>query len=738
MAPHQDASTASLIKLLSNPSNLELLLLLSTKPSYTRELARLSGKNETEVSRRLRILEKAGIVKGEWKRIEGKSVRVYRLAVSELHLKIRDGQLIVYAGPGMGARPLRVRLATNRPPRVGLLVGRSREEEIIRSPPTPVIVVWGISGIGKTSLVAHALADEPKVFWHTSTRMESAEYLLWRLGLFLSSLGSPELLNYLGSPRANPEFAVDVAIESLRGTDARLVFDDFHEVEGSLAGDIIARLCQEADSYYVYVISRVRPRGLRGVPQDKKTELFLTGLDFDASLELLRALGARLPREQAVKAYNVTSGHPLLLTLLAKTAESSLERLRGLTVEYLWEEVYASLSPRERRILLALSAFDEPIPVDLISSLTGILDPSPYLYRLRDKGMVETYESGFRAHQLVRYFLGNVDKKRYLVKAANYFRSLGGWPGRMKAIRYYMAGGEAERAAEIVAERVRNDDYNYISHVHAYTSLIEELSQHKVSPKLQVYVQHDLALVRRMQSRLSESLEIIDNALQLVQLAGDPVAEAALRSERSYILADLARPEEAEKEARKAIELARSAGNPYILFGALANLAKALAVDNRFEETLDVIMEEYRLAASIGDPFYIIWARIHLAEAYRLLGELDKAKEHLEYVLKVSEELGLTYPMFFVSLVYSSVLEEEGDWKGLLEWASRAEKLLMELGIGHRSCRPKYFRARALAGLGRREEALLEARWALDIAERSEDVAAAERLREMIRELERD
>lgn len=728
------ARTAALMRILSNPVNLELLLLLSTRPAYTRELARLTGRNETEVSRRLRSLERAGLVRAEWMRIEGRSVRVYRLAVSEVKIRIRGGEVEVAPSD---SRPLRVPVASFSPPRPGLLVGREREEALLRDPPTPVVVVWGISGIGKTSLAASALRGKPMVFWHTLTRIDSASYVLWKLGLFLASHGSPELLGYLGSPQADPGLAADVAIESLRGTGARLVFDDYHAVEDSIVGEVVAKIAWEAEGYHVYVLSRVRPRRLARLPPSMKTELRLEGLSPEDSMRLLEAHGSSLRGEAAEEAYRLTQGHPLLLTLIASAPGLGMEEARRTALDYIWGEVYSSLPDLERRILTVLSAFDEPVPLELVSRLTGLRDPAPLLYRLRDRGMVEAYEDGFRAHQLIRYLMGESGGRSLLAKAARYYESIGGWPARLKAIHYYLRAGDPVGAARIVASRVREDDYMYLQHLHAYAALVEELARHRLPPDLLVYVKHDQAVVEKLRSRLTRALGYVEEAIPLAEKLGDGYAEAPLRTERSYLLSELGRPGEAVEEARRAAAIAGSLGAPHLLLGALANLAKAQAELGEYMEALETVEEEARVALETGDPFYIVWSRLHLAEANQLAGRLGEAKRWLREASELAEKLGLIQPLFFACLGKAAILAEEGDWRGLLEWASKAERMLSRLGIAHRSARPKYYRALALANLGRREEALLEARWTLEIAGETEDRVVMEKARKLIEDLER-
>ena len=74
------------LKLMSNKMNLKILALLRNEPAYPRLLARILGKDETYISKKLRILEGAGIVKGEWRRVKGKNVRLYSLNTDRIEI----------------------------------------------------------------------------------------------------------------------------------------------------------------------------------------------------------------------------------------------------------------------------------------------------------------------------------------------------------------------------------------------------------------------------------------------------------------------------------------------------------------------------------------------------------------------------------------------------------------------------------------------------------------------------
>ncbi len=721
-----------ILRLLSNPVNLELLILLNTKPSYPRELARLTGRDETDVSRRLKLLEKAGLVEGSWRKIGGRNIRMYRLSVRGLRIDFVGGGVKVSGTPGSApAHEARSLFSLEAgPPRQRLFVGRRGELEKLRSAGTPIVVVWGMSGIGKTSLVAKAFEDLGKLYWHTLSRLDTPEYVLWRLAFFLSGLGYSRLLNYLGTPGRSVELAADMAVEGLSAAGATLVFDDYHVVEGSEAGALVRRLAKRSGGYRVVIVSRRRPRGLPYHEPGMVSEILLKGLSPPESEELLRRRGVELEPGELAEVYAATAGHPLLLHMFAEAYRSGgLSRYRGEAARYLWREVYSALPEPERRLLSILAAFEDPQPPELIAELSGIRSPEPHLYRLADRGLVEQLPEGFRAYPLVASLLGRAGRRDLRLKAAEYYARRGGWINRLRAMKYYMEAGRPDLAAGLVAGRVLRDDYTYLSYLDSYKMVVDELARAELPPRLRLYVAHDAALLERQKGRIPEATRILEEAVDRAEGLGDPVVLANLALSLSYIYADLGRVEESLRLAERGLRIAEEVGDNRLTMAAYANMVKALAMGGQLDEAYEYLVKELKVAEDLGDPFYVVWSRIHLGELQRMRGRLGEAERSAKEAYMYAEELGLKHPQAFAALVLAEIYEATGDAGKMLKYAEACERILTELGMIHRLSSAKFYRAKALAALGRPEEALAVAEEALRVAEKMGDTYIVPMLR---------
>lgn len=83
-------SSPPALKIVANPTNRAILSELAQSPSYPRELARRLGMSEDDVQRKLRRMEGAGLVRGEWAHV-GRTVKLYRVLAQAVVLDFGTG-----------------------------------------------------------------------------------------------------------------------------------------------------------------------------------------------------------------------------------------------------------------------------------------------------------------------------------------------------------------------------------------------------------------------------------------------------------------------------------------------------------------------------------------------------------------------------------------------------------------------------------------------------------------------
>ncbi len=706
---------ARVLKAIANPINLEILALLSAKPSYTREIARMLGRDEADVSRRLKLLEKLNLVRGYWMRLEDRNIRMYEVTARSLRIDFTSQGVVLEDSQGRSTRPPIASIARSIPT-PDTFLGRERELEELRSLDYDICIVWGMSGIGKTSLVAAALGDVDNLFWFRFSEMDTLDYLLWKMGLHASSLGEAKLLNALGSLGSTNPGVLDIAVEAMARTRSVIVLDDYHKVEDTRIGSFTrSRLARNAGSYKLIIISRRRPRGMP-YHEEGVLEIRLGGLDPGSTRRLAEAI-LKKPLEpgEAEELYRATGGHPLLVKLLAQGSEGGRGKLLG----YLWSEVLRDLSDPEKRIIHRLAAFDEALEPKIISAITGIRDPLPALVRLYNRGLVETVDQGFKVHDTIRPLVPVPDRRTLYERAARALES-GGWASRVKAMRYYIKANRPRSAARIVVKRLASLDYTFWPYISSYKEVLESLIPLIDGAPEEPYVLVEASyLVYSIDADPNTASSLVERALERARSLGDDSAVMEALAAYGTLVSEIGRVEEGLDALEEALAIASITGvGPRKLFGIYSRLTMALANTGRIGEAIEVAKLQLETARATGDSYYILSSKSNLGSMLSIAGRLDEAEKILLGVYRDARILGLDSLLIQTLVDLADVYEEKGSLNELKWCLGELDRVSGPRSYRYLEALKNLYRARILELEGRYNEALERAKQALGEAVR--------------------
>jgi LuxR family transcriptional regulator, maltose regulon positive regulatory protein len=348
--------------------------------------------------------------------------------------------------------------------------------------PTPVTLVCGHAGAGKTSLLTAwattAMRDGRLVAWYALDRFDDDPVLLWGgiLAALLASDGFPPtsaLHDLAASPYEVAGAFVDAVVELVEalGTPVTLILDDVHLLTSPAAVDSVARLARRASTTFQLVLAsrsdppiglaRLRLEGrlreLRGEElafTDQETTAYLEGRGFDLSTSSIRTLQAR------------TEGWVAGVRIAALAIAGSddrcglIERFGGddhAVADYLVSEVLAGLAEDRRRFLLRTSVCTL-LRVDLARELSGRDDAGALLDEL-ERDHVMTRRQGrtrevYRYHELFRtYLLAELRRTEPGVEPVLH-RSAAAWHAThgepLRAIDHLIRGGYLADLADLV------------------------------------------------------------------------------------------------------------------------------------------------------------------------------------------------------------------------------------------------------------------------------------------------
>ena len=308
-------------------------------------------------------------------------------------------------------------------PSLRYFFGRERElaelGEAVSDPRRRLLVIKGIPGIGKTSLLVKPLSgmSDQRVFWYTVKPWDMPRNVADSLGAFFSENGDRRLEAYLASGAFELGEMSFILKEMLTENGYLFAFDDadasgdiqeflrmFRHSSG--AGKMTATV--ENDAAF-YDLSEVVAKG-------EVAEIELGGLDPKSAMKLLslRGIKGNVGRE-LVTAVN---GHPLSLEMVT---ESTPKEARYQLSRFFEERFYDELSDEQQSLLQLASVFQSPFPADAIPrGLRGVR---------RGSMLREVAPGRFEIHASIRDFVyGNMtdeDRRRWHSIVADYYLRAG-------------------------------------------------------------------------------------------------------------------------------------------------------------------------------------------------------------------------------------------------------------------------------------------------------------------------
>ncbi|ACS34250.1 Regulatory protein HTH/ArsR family, disease resistance-related, containing ATPase domain [Thermococcus gammatolerans EJ3] len=689
----------SLLKVLSSETNLQILSLLRSGSFHPRELARLLHRSESDVSRRLKKLEKLGLVEGRWVRLGDRNVRVYSLKVDEVKIDFLPEKVQVDIGE---KEDYTVPITAGEVPEVKFFVGRGEEIEILRSSKGKLVVVYGIAGIGKTSLLAKAF---PEAFWYTLDGSESMEYLAWQLGLYLNSLGYTALLEYLRSGGKGEREIFELILDGLEETESVVIIDDLHKCQDDAVKRLLTYLAGKLRNGTVAVASRIKPMlGIEGV-----VYINLGGLKPREAYELAKNVRGEVSVEEFARIYRITRGHPLAIILLLESPELSEEVVRENFFEFLFMEIYQSLSADERRMLSILSLFEGPLEYDAIKTLYGKKNAFPVLHSLLRKGLVERRGRNYFVHDMLRGFLKeaeSVNSKEYYLTYADYLLEKNNPHDFLKAFEYTLKAGAYYKIKDLVLLRLKKFKHVVGDFPKTYRRILIQVSDNP-------YAKAELGIIYFTTGFFQKARDIL--------MEVEYEVEGIFRAEVVGILADvlisMEEFEKAEEYLEKLQRLAEELDDPDVWLWYYMEKTKYEYYQERPEKALESAFKELEISRRQANlPENEALVLLHIGDIYLEMEMPEKAVRYYKESLEVSRVYGMLSLEHLAYMELSKCHYILGNYEKAISYGTRAVEYFTRIRNYRRTVDTLAYRCVSWIALDDAERAEKDAREMIKIA----------------------
>ncbi len=604
-------------------------------------------------------------------------------------------------------------------PVVRQFFGREREQKAIREllEQRKMVVVYGITGIGKSALTSHFVDSHPgSVFWYTFHEWDSLHNLLSPFARFLEALGRGKAGLKEGDRGVNE--SLSLLKEGLDRSEALIVLDDSQkatrELKAFLEGLVFG--LEELTDVRFLVLSRQVPEfySRREVALKKTVgEYMLEGLDRQSSQDLLAARG--ITEEFFDELYKLTSGHPLSLELI----ETPERRIQVANLEvYFEEEIMRRLPDADKKVLQQASVYRYPVPAD------GLLTESDQDYEsianlIRHALINQNAEGEYYLHDLLKGFVLSrltLHQRRKMYHNAGEF-NLNFKDGRstIDSIYHFLQAHEHLRAARIVLNKGRELIFKgYVDELHDHQVELDHeglspveraglLSIHgevdievgdwpgaesNLNRALELYtavgdrtgmgkVLTSLGGLYLRQGEMDQAVARYEASLELCRELKDPEVENQILNGLGVMHWQLEDIPRAKEYLEKSLNIAEQAGHDQGIARAITNLGIIEFQYGDLNRSIDHYNRALVLSEAMKDRKTLAQIYDNLGEAFRLKGDIEQAQEYFDRGIELAENHGFRLIQAHLYRDMSQILE--GDEKE--DFANQARQIFKELGV---------------------------------------------------------
>jgi tetratricopeptide (TPR) repeat protein len=513
---------------------------------------------------------------------------------------------------------------------------------------------------------------------HPSTK---ASALFAEFGAFMGSLGRRSLGEELSRERTlDRELVKRLLAMDLAGLPILIVLDGFEQASKEIAALVKETFAGLTDitPLRLLLTTRRTPAWASEMAGDGGLLQVLTlhGLAPEDSVALLQRRGVAADPSELREFAALTSGHPLLLHLVAQGGATSVSAVQ----EY-FDALWKGLTAEERRVLETASVARRPIPRPALESAARARHGT--VESLRTKNLLERTVAGrYMVHDLLRDFLharvGAIHGRRIHEGLARPLMNAAEARDRWEGVYHLLQAGRVGEAAayldaegaplmdSVAAEEIASlarshpadstdaamscvfsellgDSLRILGHVepaiYQYTHasrLAEAAGRVERIPRLL----RKMASLERWQNRYSKALGYLVEAHARLGTTGNPVERTEVLRELSLVEQALGDLSKAASHLNEAIDLATEGSDWPALSRALLALGSLEAWRGDREAGLAHSQEGLRVATRSGDLTEVAHANIVVGTALGELGRLEESLPFYEKGFELARRLG--------------------------------------------------------------------------------------------------
>ena len=553
------------------------------------------------------------------------------------------------------------------------------------------VVVYGIAGIGKTTLAHHLVENKLRdrnIWWWKMQEWDTPRAVLASLGEFFDSMNQPSLSKYVSSMEVLDlrEVTGIVEIDSKK-TDPVLIIDDCHTGSAEM-NNLLSSLFEvsSSGSFKIIFMGRTRPLfyDRRDVLLNNRiSEFELLELSRDSTYMLLETL--EVPPNEKETVYQATGGHPLSIELF-HISRSNIAEGRMDIKRFFHSEILASLNEEEARALENLSAFRTPVPWESI----GIAEERT-LFDLESKSIVQMSDDGmYILHDFLKnaiYSSMGLERRisahktaagKYGTEYPTNIRTSEILPEDEENLIEYMYHLSRAEETEKVMELLEAFSQELLErgYLQELNEIIDDLKSRKIKPEGNGLLQEIRGDILKVWGETKEAGRLYESSLSMTGKKG---SLGRLHNKMGGIKQRLSQWEDAINEYEQAISLFESLGDDMGLAEARRNIGMIYWRRGEYEQALSEMEESRTLMERVENKKGLARVYNNLGIYYGSQEDLDKSRDYFKKSLELGEETWEKHAINAAYINLGEILKREKKYQEALEYIHKGLDFQKEL-----------------------------------------------------------
>lgn len=541
------------------------------------------------------------------------------------------------------------------------------------------IIVYGIAGIGKTSLMSRLIETykgNKNIFWFKLNKWETVRNLMNCIFEFAEKITENDLKFYIDFNKPiEPNKLIELIQKEFENLNAIFVLDDFHKANEDIR-NIFNLIIEKADFKdnikFIFLSRYIVPFYDRQKVIVKKNvaEFEIEGLDFESSKKILQQKGIR--KSEYRKIYNRTSGNPLLLEIIDSRKEFK---------KYIYEEIFSELTDDEKKVMEITSTTTKPLPYEAFF-INGEISPQ-IIDNLNSKLIIREFSNRFYdSHDFIKEFfyrrLSPQQKEYYHCKLGDWYLKQKNVDDYLEALYHQIKSYHYDKVLHFIKEKAQN--LIEAGYSEKLLNFIDQISEEDMNLNDYIEILLLKAKLNLIIGDWDKSIQNYYHGIEISSELGLTNIKAMTYCKIGHILEEQNNLEESLKNFNKSLKISQELKDYLLMAEAKRGIGRYHWRINKYRNAEKYYKECLKDLENTDNLKLIGSVYIDYGNNYLLMGKYDRAIKYIEIGLNYSEKINAQLEIARAYNSIGSTFTSKGEFEKAIIAFEKMLKIINKIG----------------------------------------------------------